>query len=182
MTDSRKTVLILGGGAMQLPAIRLAAGMGWKVIVADGSPAAPGAAEADVFEHVDLSDREGMLAMARRYRIASDLDGVFTAGTDFSATVAYVAQELGLPGIPYETALDASDKFRMRGVFARHGIPSPRFVGLSMGDDVVSSARGLEPPYVVKPVDNMGARGIRRVDDPDGLREAAEQADRKSVV
>ena len=33
-----------------------------------------------------------------------------SAGTDFSATVAWVAEQLGLPGMPFEVALNASNK------------------------------------------------------------------------
>ncbi len=110
---------------MQIPALRIGRELGWRVVVADGNPDAPGIALADAFEHVDLKDLSGMTDAAFRQQQSSGLDGVFTTGTDFSATVAWVSEQLGLPGIPYETALDASDKSRMRAVFDRAGLPSP---------------------------------------------------------
>ena len=122
------TVFILGAGVMQLPAIRTAKDLGWTVVVADANAAAPGAELADRFLNVDLKDREGLAASARGIREEFGLDGVFTAGTDFSASVAYVAGELGLPGIPLSAALRASDKLEMRAAFAAAGVPSPRFV------------------------------------------------------
>ena len=98
-----------------------------------------------------------------------------TAGTDFSANVAWAAEKLGLPGTSYESALNASDKERMRRCFAQAGIPSPEFVTMKS-----PPKDGYKLPFswpaVVKPVDNMGARGCRRVDDFSGLKEAVAEA------
>ncbi len=135
ISGEKPVILILGASQMQLPAIRIGKELGWTVIVADANKEAPGATIADYFEHVDLKDLDGMAAAARHHRDVHGLDGVFTAGTDFSATVAWVAGQLGLPGIPYETALDASDKERMREVFKRHGLPSPGFLSIARGDN-----------------------------------------------
>lgn len=175
MTD-RRSVLILGAAQMQIPAITIAKGKGWTVVVADRDESAPGVPFADEFLHVDLSDRYGMAEAAERYRKKDRLDGVFTAGTDFSATVAWVAEKLGLPGIPYQVAINASDKAKMRAVFSRAGLPSPPFVRLESADDWRVAADRLELPLVVKPVDNMGARGVRRVDTPAELEAAVSHA------
>jgi biotin carboxylase len=157
------TVFILGAGVMQIPAIRTARELGWTAVVADGNAEAVGIGEADHFLHVDLKDLPGLEAAARRIQAELGLDAVFTAGTDFSASVAYVARKLGLPGIPYEAALAASDKLKMRAAFAEAGVPSPRFMSLSAGEDPLLSVSraGLSLPLVVKPADNMGARGCR---------------------
>lgn len=162
-------ILILGGGQMQIPAIVHAKRMGLTVIVADADPTVPGAGMADHFERVDLKDREAMLETARKYRERGALDGVFTAGTDFSATVAYVAERLGLPGIPFETALDATDKGRMRAVLTRAGVPCPEFLVLTEPGDIRQVQERLSFPLVVKPSDNMGSRGVRRVDTDEEL-------------
>ena len=115
-----------------------------------------------------------MLAVARKYSRQTGLDGVFTAGTDFSTTVAYVAAHCGLPGIPFEVARAATDKELMRDCFCRHGVPSPRFFTLSAGER--PRRHGLDFPLVVKPVDNMGARGVRRVDSRGELESALNDA------
>ena len=82
------TILILGAGVMQAPAIRIAKEMGWKVVCADGNPHAPAASHADRFLHIDLKDLEGLESAARNLRDCEGLNGVLTAGTDFSASVA----------------------------------------------------------------------------------------------
>lgn len=160
---------------MQGPAIRLAKGRGWEAFVVDGDPNAPCASWADRFEAIDLKDKTAIEAFARSLVSSGGLDGVLTAGTDFSATVAWVAERLGLPGIPYEVALNASDKSRMRARFSEAGVPSPRFLVVSS----LAESAGKLPfdfPVVVKPVDNMGARGCRRADDPASLSSAVADA------
>jgi biotin carboxylase len=173
-----KTIMILGGGVMQLPAVRLAKERGWRVIVAAREVSKDIAVLADAVESVDLKDEEAMLATARRYCTQSGLDGVFTAGTDFSTTVAYVAAGCGLPGLPVNVAKAASDKKLMRDCLQRHGVPIPRYFSLKAGE--TPSGHGLDFPLVVKPVDNMGARGVRRVDSQEELERALEQASSQS--
>ena len=176
MKDKIRRIYILGAGTMQLPAIRIARGFGWEVICADGNPDAPGRAEAHYFEHIDLKDREGIAESVVDWRNRRGLDGVFTAGTDFSAAVAWAAEKAGLPGIPYQSALKASDKFLMRTAFAEAGVPSPRFAGIENPDQWREAFEKAGLPAVVKPVDNMGSRGIRRVDTLEDARSAVEAA------
>ena len=171
------TVLILGGGVMQLPAIRAAREKGWRVVLADGNPDCEGRDLADLFAHVDLVNLSGLEALGRDLA-ASGLDGVFTAGTDFSTSVAWVAEKCGLPGIAYAVARGATDKLIMRETFRKAGVPQPDFVGVEQEGEARAVIDRLGLPLVVKPVDNMGARGVRLVggeaEMPGALRAALE--------
>jgi biotin carboxylase len=160
---------------MQGPAIRCARDMGLETVVVDGDPGAPMASRADRFEPIDLKDINKLEKFARSLAENGGLSGVMTAGTDFSASVAWVAEKLGLPGIPYQAALDASDKERMRRRFKEAGLPSPEYA-------VLTEPPGewyrlpFDFPVVVKPVDNMGGRGCRRVNGHDEFRDAVTDA------
>jgi biotin carboxylase len=170
-------ILILGAGIMQGPAISIARSMGLYTVAVDGDPRAPEAKQADRFERIDLKDKEGIEALGRELQSRGGLSGVMTAGTDFSASVAWAAERLGLPGIPYEAALNASDKDRMRRCFAEAGVPCPGFAVFTAETPGASAGRlPFDFPVVVKPVDNMGARGCRRVDSPRELTRALEEA------
>jgi biotin carboxylase len=172
-----KTILILGAGIMQVPGIRIARGKGWRVIVADGNPDAMARDMGDHFEVVDLKDRDGLLQLARSYSQRTGLDGVFTAGTDFSSSVAWVTEHMGLPGISYESSMRATDKCLMRDAFTRAGVASPGFFcWTGTGDPAGLMPPGLRFPLVVKPVDNMGARGVRRAISTEEVREACTMA------
>ncbi len=168
-----KRIMILGAGVMQLPAFEAARRCGWESIGVDGNPNAPGVPLADTFLQIDLKDTAAIVAAAREERRGRGLDGVFTVGTDFSYPVAAAAAELGLPGAPPEAAKRASDKVLMRRALAEAGVPIPRFLEVPpdrAARDAAEEAveRGVLPA-VVKPVDNMGARGVRRVDAPGEL-------------
>jgi biotin carboxylase len=175
----KEKIIILGAGVMQGPAIRIARELGFYTVVVDGSPAAPCIALADKFEHIDLKDKEGIEALARSL-LDSGLGGIMTAGTDFSATVAWVAEKLGLPGIPYSAALNASDKSRMRSCFKKAGLPSPEFSIITKADLLPNNTHYslLTNHYslVLKPVDNMGGRGCCRVDSMEEFQTAAASA------
>lgn len=161
-----RAVLLLGGGLMQIPAVRAARRLGLEVHMADGNGACSAREMVDRFYHIDLKDVEGLYRQAREI---PNLAGVFTAGTDFSSSVAYVTERLGLPGIPHQVSIAATDKSRMRRVLQDAGVPVPRYVRVDSSDPDYLAVRSLRYPLVVKPVDNMGARGVRRVDDPRDL-------------
>jgi biotin carboxylase len=144
--------------------------------VVDGDPAASEAARANRFECIDLKDKEGIEALGRSLKSDGGLHGVMTAGTDFSATVAWVAEKLELPGIPYQAALNASDKDRMRRCFAAAGVPSPQFTTFTAETCGGATELPFDFPAVVKPVDNMGGRGCRRVNSPEELAAALPDA------
>ncbi|MDR1986498.1 MAG: ATP-grasp domain-containing protein [Treponema sp.] len=171
----QERLMILGAGVMQGPAIRIAKALGLETVVVDADPHAPCVSLADRFERIDLKDKEGIAALGTSLKVQGGLNGIMTAGTDFSATVAWVAAQLGLPGIPYEAALNASDKERMRRCFEAAGLPSPAFVVVeAVPDPEFSPPFGY--PLVVKPVDNMGARGCCKVDRPEMLGSAVADA------
>jgi biotin carboxylase len=170
----KETIIILGAGVMQGPAISIAKELGFYAVALDGSNQAPCISMADKFEQIDLKDKEGIEAYARSLQAKGERIGIMTAGTDFSASVAWAAEKLGLPGIPYEAALNASDKSRMRERFQKASLPSPNFITITEADKL--DAIPLPFPLVIKPVDNMGSRGCRRVDSIAELGEAAKTA------
>jgi biotin carboxylase len=167
----RPAVLIVGAGILQEPAIRIAKSLGYAAIATDIVPTAPGLRWVDHSGMVSKFDVEGHVAFARSCRERFDLRGVLTIGTDASCAVAGVAAALGLPGVSPETAFMATNKAAMRGRLKECGVPCPDFRVVRRLDEALAGADELGYPIVVKPVDNMGARGVRRIDAPDVLRE-----------
>ena len=165
-------ILILGAGLMQKPAILAAKELGYKACVIDADDTAVAIPFADVFKKIDLKDREGILAYAKELHNNEGLAAVFTAGTDFSASVSYVTQELKLPAHSFEAACNASSKTRMRSCFEKAGVPSPKYTGvnrhflenpLSYEEFTSRYFSDTDTVLVVKPIDNMGGRGCRMV-------------------
>ena len=156
-------ILILGAGLMQKPAILAARHLGFKAIVVDANKNAVAVPLADEFFPVDLKDRSALLELAKKLNEKGELKGVFTAGTDFSASVSFVAENLGLPAHSFEAALNASDKVRMRACFEKSGVPSPKFQELDENQICANLCKSVDYPKVVKPCDNMGGRGCRLI-------------------
>jgi biotin carboxylase len=121
-------IIILGAGVMQGPVIRIAGEMGLERHVLDGNAEAMHKGSGEYFYHIDLRDKERILELAAGLKEKPGRLGVITAGTDFSVSVAYVTEKLGLPGHSYEAALNATDKARMRACFDKEGVPSPQWL------------------------------------------------------
>ena len=162
-----KNVLILGAGFLQKPAIDAAKKIGCRAVVIDGNERAVCVPLADCFERIDLKDKEGIYEFAKKLQKEEGLAAIFTAGTDFSSSVSYAGEKLGLHCHSYEAACNASDKARMRQKFSEAGVPSPKFFGVTKKesdfDFIKKCVRELGFPCVVKPVDNMGGRGCRMI-------------------
>lgn len=159
-----QTLLIVSGGSEALPGIEIAKSMGLHVVVSDMNPGAPGFAIADDQLLVSTYDVEATVAAARAYHEqVRPIDGVMCIASDVPLTVASVAAELGLPGIPIESARVATDKLVMKQRFAADGVPVPWFSVVESVDHLKSlvAAEGL--PLVIKPVDSRGSRGVLRL-------------------
>ena len=153
-----KTMLIIGAGDFQLPLVQRAA---QRYEVALAAPEI-GAAFQPYLTYSLLTDVRNQ---AEILRFARDLEvcGVITDQTDIAVrTVAYVAQELGLPGIGYETSCLFTDKRLMREKLAQLGIPQ-------LPNRTVYSLREAEDYYaqlggevILKPLDTQGSRGVQR--------------------
>lgn len=162
---SGKRIIIIGGGLLQVPAIQIAADMGLYTIVVDYNKNAYGMKIADYPLVVSTRDVDGNVRAARALSKQMKIDGVITVGTDASTTVAAVANALGLPGNRFEDAYAATNKIRMRERFREHNVPEPDFFPVWSYDEAKEAFRRLNKPVVVKPADNMGARGVMKISE-----------------
>lgn len=168
-----KRLLHLGAGVFQIASIQAARDLGCFVITTDNIPGNVGHALGDAAEHASTVDPGACLALAQKYRV----DGVMTYGSDVSTpAVAYVAEQLGLPGNPYESARILQRKDLVRAFQREHGLPHPEFVVLAAGDDLTERLAGFPFPAVLKPVDSSGSKGISVVNGFSEVRAGMEKA------
>jgi biotin carboxylase len=153
----KRRILVLGAGLYNGPVLTQLKRAGFHVLAIDRDPKAPGAALADEFMPIDISDREAVSAWAAK----QGLDGIMPINDYGTRTAAFVAAKLGLPGIT-EAAADAScDKGRMRDAWAAAKLPVPGYRVVATVGDVTSAAAELGYPCVLKPTDSGGGgRGI----------------------
>ena len=158
-----RKIMILGASILQLPAIEKAKEMGLEVIAVDMNPDAEGFKVPGVIKEViSTIDTPAIIEAARRHRI----DGIMTLATDMPMrSVASVAKEMGLTGIDEGTALRATNKAEMRKVLKAYNVPVPRFFTASDESEYNEVVKQFSVPFIVKPVDSSGSRGIFEVAD-----------------
>lgn len=158
-----KKLMILGASILQLPAIEKAKEMGLDVLVVDMNPDAVGfnvpSIEKEIISTIDI---QAVISAAKRHRI----DGIMTLATDMPMrTVAAVAKEMNLIGIDEETALKATNKAEMRKALQLNNVPIPKFYVVSNKDEYKEVVKQFNIPFIVKPADSSGSRGIFEVKD-----------------
>lgn len=175
--NKQKTLVVLGASSDQLHLITTAQAMGLRVLALDMNPTSPGFKIADdhaiVGRYDDTRDTSALCALLDEYKKQGHtIAGVTTMGSDVPDIVAKVAQHLGTPSVPLESAHLTIDKYAMKVRFKERGIPIPWFAELESLEDLkrVIKERGL--PLIIKPVDRSGSRGVFKVregDDVDSL-------------
>lgn len=173
----RRSLLLLGGSAQQVVAIDRARELGYRTVLCDYLPDNPGQYHADSFHLVSTTDREAVLEVARKERV----DGVVAYSSDPAApTAAYVADGLGLPGVPLAVAEAFCDKHLFRAYLADRGFNVPESEAIALRESGATDLSGLEYPLIVKPTDSSGSKGVTVVRGPEGLRDALDEASRFS--
>ncbi len=166
-----KTILIIGAGRLQIPAIRKAKEMGIFTIATDYDSHAHGLTLADDQIIVSTRDVDGSVREVYKYHTTKrKIDGVITVGTDASMTVAAVANRLRLPGIKFQDAEAASNKLKMRKRLKDNDVNCPNFFECWEEDDAVQNFHKLNNTVVVKPADNMGSRGVSKASNEEEVR------------
>lgn len=175
-----KTLLVLGAGFLQRYVIRKAKELGYRVLAIDGNPNAVGFADADESASVNIVDQDACLAYAKQHHV----DGVLTAATDYGVlSAAYIAQKLGLPGIPYEAAVRIKNKYAVRRcLFDAKADDTGLSHEVTAATDLSVLARTITYPVMVKPCDGSGSRGTSRVDSAAAFASACQTAMSQSLT
>ena len=160
----KKTLWIVDGAFEALEGIRLAKEMGLHVVVSDLNPDAPGFALADDRVMASPGDVEGTMVAALRYhRSVRSIDGILSVVADVPVTVASVALELHLPGIPLQAAQLGMNKFDMKLRLHSDKVSIPWFSEVEGLAHLARLVAEQEKALVIKPIDSRGSRGVLRL-------------------
>ena len=160
MERIRKRVMILGANDLVLPLIQRAKNEGHYTIVVSPKKDEPGFEYADFACNINVLDKEAVLSVARDLKI----DGIITDQAEAPIrTVAYVAENLGLPGIGTETAELFTNKYLQRKKCQAIGIDTIRFKLVNNQVDALNFFETLSGDAIMKPIDSAGSRGVVRV-------------------
>ena len=169
-----KKVLIVGAGFLQDFVICKAQKMGYETYAVDADPNAVGFKHADHYGVVNIVDEKACLEYAR----VNHIDGVLTAATDYGVlTAAYIAKEMGLPGLKYEVAQLIKNKYEVRKcLYENHVDDTEQAYEVHEDTDIEELAQKIIYPVMVKPCDGSGSRGASRVDKVEDLEKACKYA------
>lgn len=168
-----KTILIVGAGFGQLPAIETAKKMGITTVVVDKNPQAVGAIVADYFYDVDIIDKDAVLEVAKKHNVS----GIMTMQSDLPVpTIGYVNDVLGLNGVSLNVANICSNKNQTRAELKKRNAAQPDFEITFNLKDAIEAAEKIGFPCVVKAPDSSGSRGITKVNKLEEIEPAFEEA------
>lgn len=168
--------LVLAGGYPQIALIQELKSRGIETVLADWNENPVAREYADIFYRESTLDVDAITRVAQKEQV----DFLITACTDQALlTVAKVSEDLGLPCyIDYQTALNVTNKSYMKEMFARHQVPTAKFV--VMGELDKEAIRDMQFPLIVKPVDCNSSKGVKKVTDMAELEQAFNDAVRMS--
>ena len=169
-----KTLLLLGGARYALPVIDAAHELGAKVVTCDYLPDNYAHKFSDGYVNASIVDNESVLAAAR----SVSADGIMSFAADPGVVSAsYAAEKMGLPFQgSYEAVSILQDKERYRAFLRDNGFNCPELHVFGSAAEAAKAADSIAYPVIAKPVDSAGSKGCSRVDGPEGLRAAVEEA------
>lgn len=171
-----KRAIVLGGVSPHIALIKNLKERGYEVILVDYYENPPAKPYAD--EHIQEStlDRELIVKIAKERKA----DLIITTCVDHANVImTYAAEQLDLPHpYSYETALNVTDKGRMKKIMKENGVSTSDFVILN--DKKQLDEMEFEYPVVLKPVDNNGSKGVKKIDSKEELYASYDASERYS--
>lgn len=155
--NNKKKILIIGASAAQVSLIRKVRSEGYIALVASCDGDYPGFREADEKIFIDLMNKERLVEEVSKHNIHA----VVTDRSELCLPVAsFVANRLGLPGIPLPIADIFVNKNQIRQHSLERGIPNPKHHVVREKGDLYDAASEFGFPLILKPTDNNGSRGV----------------------
>ena len=163
-----KKLMILGGSENQLPLIKSAKELGYKIVLCDYSEDNTGKEYADIFYRVSTLDKEAVFKVAKKEKI----DGIITNSEPAMPIATQVGNELGLPSNPYKSIVTLSRKDLFRDFLRKNGFNCPQSYSTDNYKDALNNLSGFKFPLMVKPIDSSGSRGVNRINSINELKDA----------
>ena len=166
-----KKILLLGGSAQQIIAIETAKKLGYYTVLCDFLEDNPGQYVADKFYLVSTTDKQAVLDVAKKENIS----GVLAYASDPAApTAAYIAENMDLPGNPYDSVEVLCNKDKFRYFLKKNNFNVPLAKGYLEIAEAINDLKNniFKYPIIIKPVDSSGSKGVTVLNINDNFEEA----------
>jgi biotin carboxylase len=149
-----KKIIILGGSASQVSAIKMAKKLGYYTITCDYLPNNPGHQYADKYYNISTVSHKEILEIAKKEKI----DAISSYASEPGAfTAAYVSEMMGIKGSGLKAIDILSNKNKFRSFLKANHFNTPFF---KSGTSVLEFKDISIFPGILKPVDSSGSKGI----------------------
>lgn len=160
----QKKILLLGGSAQQVIAIRTAKEMGYYTILCDYLSDNPGQYVADKFYQKSTTDIAAVYDIAKTEQVS----GILAYASDPAAfSAAIVAEDLGLPTNPSKSVAILGVKHLFRNFLKENGFACPQHYNFSPDINVEEFKKNISTfhfPIIIKPTDSSGSKGVTKID------------------
>lgn len=163
-----KKVLLLGGTYNQVHSIITSKKLGHYTITCDNNPNNPGHEFADEYYQISALDKDGVLELAKKLKI----DGIVCYAADTPlVTAAYVAEKMGIPGLPLKYVEILTHKDLFRKFLKDNGFNTPKAKGYYSSEinQAINDWDLFKKPIMVKPVDASGSKGVCKIEKKEDL-------------
>ncbi|MGG4040954.1 ATP-grasp domain-containing protein [Bacillus smithii] len=170
----KKKILILGVASVQMDAILELKKMGYETYACAMAKDGPGADVADHFDKINILDEEAIIKHIKENEISL----VYSVGSDLAIPVACsISEKMQMPAfVSRKTARICNNKLLMRSTLGNDFKGNVKFQAITNKTDKLE----LDFPFILKPADSQGQRGISLVKSLDEYLESYEIAKKYS--
>ncbi len=186
-TNKLDTIILVGAGMLQIPAIKIAQKMGLFVICTDHNPKAPGFEYCDKKIILSTKDVHGHIKLVKKLSKIYNICSIFTQGTDVAVVVAESCNKLNLPSVSVTAAKNTNNKIKFRRILKKYGIQNIKFNVVTTKSGAYIATKNIGLPVIIKSIDNSGGRGAKKITNFDEINDAFKIAqsfssDKKTVL
>ncbi len=155
-------VLVIGGGLWQIPLIKYLRNKKHLVYVVDPYLDSLGVKYADKQIVCDVREADKIYEQIKNEKF----ELICSDQSDISVnTVSILNEKFGLRGNSYEITNRFVNKYNMRELAIKLGIPSPQFSKIFNSNDLLAFIKSCKLPVILKPVDSQSSRGVIKINE-----------------
>ena len=159
---TQPAIVFLGAASDQAPSYRTARDLGFHVIGVDGNPEAFAFKFADETHVISVRDHENI----RNALNGRKVDGFYSQASDsarlseFHLTRSFDAAKT----VSIESVKASSDKVFFVDTLRSIGLPAQKQVVSETAEGLKRAVAGWPLPFVIKPIDSSGSKGVRLIE------------------
>ena len=184
MKSDSKIILVLGGGFSQLPFIKTVKQLGFLVACVDINPDCPGSKESDIFKAISLYNYDELELFCNDLSKEFSLAGIieYSSSTKVLKNYAKLVSKYSLRGFSTESIININDKKKMKSVFMKKGVKSPKYITSNNLNNAKKEISDITFPIIIKPaMGGVGSKAVSIVTSKNEFEPFYQKAEKESI-